>query len=89
MNIKECNEIICKHLIDSCYQDEANDIRNLTCIVLSNCASEDEKTISTNDLLSRCHPRWLGDYYIKDVTYKYWTDLITKFRYLLEKCAAK
>ncbi|TDB42694.1 hypothetical protein C5467_23605 [Photorhabdus khanii subsp. guanajuatensis] len=85
MNIKECSETLCKHLMDSCYQSEAEEISRLVNILLDNYTNEDEKMKATSNLLSRCHPRWLGDYYIKDVTYKYWTDLITKFRILLKK----
>ena len=85
MKIKEYSEIICKYLTASSYQDEANEISRLVDVLLNEYTSENEKMKAKNDLLSRCHSRWLGDYYIKDVTYKDWTDLIMKFRSFLKK----
>ncbi len=39
----------------------------------------EERREAIKNLLSCCHPRWLGDYYVEGITYKEWTDLISIF----------
>jgi hypothetical protein len=85
MNLKEYSEKICDLLIRSSYQDEANEIDLLVKEVLNFKKNDSERRSAIDSLISRCHPKWLGDYYINGVSYKEWTDLITTFRNKLKK----
>lgn len=49
-------------------------------LMISTLEKNDKNRLSAiNDLISRCHVKWLGDYYINDLSYKEWTDLIYFF----------
>ncbi|MFE8100742.1 hypothetical protein RBA63_13135 [Brenneria goodwinii] len=85
MNLKECPETICDLLMRSSYQDEANEINSLVNKVLNLSKNDSERTLAIESLISRCHPKWLGDYYINGVSHKEWTDLVTEFRKKLKK----
>lgn len=80
MNIKECSEKLCFLLTQSAYVDEANEIDNLVSKILSSNTESNDRKLAINSLISRCHPKWLGDYYIEGITYKEWTDLISLFK---------
>ncbi|NTX79431.1 hypothetical protein FCL49_11025 [Serratia proteamaculans] len=85
MNLKEVSEKICKALISSSYIDEASKIKTLVDKVLTLDKNDNIRTAAIEELISRCHPKWLGDYYIKNTTYKEWTDLITDLKIRLNK----
>ena len=85
MNLNEYSKKICDLLIRSGYQDEANEIEFFVKIILTKDKGDEERIIAKNKLIPRCHPKWLGDYYINDVSYKEWTDLISKFKIKLQK----
>ncbi|MDX5630811.1 MULTISPECIES: hypothetical protein [unclassified Brenneria] len=85
MNLKECSEKICDLLLRSSYQDEANEIGFLANKILNLDKGDSERISIIESLISRCHPKWLGDYYINGVNYKEWTDLVTAFRNKLKK----
>ncbi|VTQ52260.1 Uncharacterised protein [Campylobacter jejuni] len=54
--------------------------------VLTLGKDDNERALAIEGLISRCHPKWLGDYYINNITYKEWTDIITDFKKkLIEK----
>jgi hypothetical protein len=38
----------------------------------------EEKREIANSIKSMCHPKWLGDIYIKDVSFKEWYALLDK-----------
>ncbi|WP_034912095.1 hypothetical protein [Erwinia sp. 9145] len=80
MNLEQISEKICDMLIASSYFDEANDIRVLMMKILALNKNDPNRVNAIDSLISRCHPKWLGDYYINNVTYKEWTDLITQFK---------
>lgn len=80
MNLEGISEKICDKLIFSSYVDEANEIKSLMTKLLTLDKSDPSRISAIDNLISRCHPKWLGDYYINNVTYKEWTDLITDFK---------
>lgn len=85
MSLNEAGEKLCNILYLSAYDDEANEIRNLM-IAINFLEKDDPVRISAiDDLILRCHPKWLGDYYIKNITYSEWTDLIVNFKNQLKR----
>lgn len=85
MNLEDISEKICDILISSAYIVEANEINSLMNKVLEFDGSDPIRMSAIDNLISRCHPKWLGDYYINNVSYKEWTDLITDFKKHLSK----
>ncbi|KGT94594.1 hypothetical protein NG99_08245 [Erwinia typographi] len=85
MNLEQISEKICNMLTASSYFDEANDIKKLMIKVLTLNRNDSDRVNAIDSLISRCHPKWLGDYYINNITYKEWTDLITQFKNKLNK----
>ena len=85
MSLNEVGEKLCNILYSSAYDDEANEIRNLM-IAINFLEKDDPVRISAiDDLILRCHPKWRGDYYIKNITYSEWTDLIVNFKNQLKR----
>lgn len=85
MNLEKIGEKIYDILASSSYLDEANDIKDLMIKVLTLNKNDPLRMVAIDSLISRCHPKWLGDYYVNNVTYKEWTDLITDFKNKLNK----
>ncbi|MCU5771742.1 hypothetical protein N5923_08790 [Erwiniaceae bacterium BAC15a-03b] len=85
MNLEEISDNICNELIKSSYIDQADDIKRLMIKVLTLDVSDLIRNAAIDSLISRCHPKWLGDCYIKNITYKEWSDLVTKFNNKLNK----
>ncbi|WP_168404995.1 hypothetical protein [Erwinia amylovora] len=85
MNLEEVSQKICSVLISSAYVDEAREIKELMIIVLTLDENDPVRMSAIESLISRCHPKWLGDYYINNISYKEWTDLITNFKKKLIK----
>ncbi|GAL58944.1 hypothetical protein [Pseudescherichia vulneris] len=85
MNLNEIAEKLCNILFSSAYNNEANEIRSLMIKVLSLEKNDPVRISAIDDLISRCHPKWLGDYYIKNITYSEWTDLIIDFKNELKR----
>jgi len=85
MNLNEIAEKLCNILFSSVYNNEANEIRSLMIKVLSLEKNDPVRISAIDDLISRCHPKWLGDYYIKNITYSEWTDLIIDFKNELKR----
>lgn len=85
MNLEEVGEKISDILASSSYLDEANDIKDLMIKVLTLNKNDPLRIVAIDNLISRCHPKWLGDYYVNNVTHKEWTDLITEFKNKLNK----
>jgi len=85
MNLEDISDEICSTLVSSAYFDEANEIKELIINVLKLEKNNPTRVSAIDSLISRCHPKWLGDYYINNVSYKEWTDLITKFKNKLIK----
>lgn len=70
---------MCDILSRSGFNKEASEISSMV-LMISTLEKNDKNRISAiNDLISRCHVKWLGDYYINDLSYKEWTDLIYFF----------
>jgi hypothetical protein len=65
--------------------NEAQEIRTLVNVVLTLPKGDLNRNMAINDIISRCHPKWLGDYYITGIDYKEWTDLITNLKTKLKK----
>lgn len=80
MSIKECSERLCYLLTQSSYRDEASEINFLVNKILISKKDADDRVMTINKLISRCHPKWLGDYYITGMSYSEWTDLISLFK---------
>lgn len=85
MNLNEIAEKLCNILFSSAYNNEANEIRSLMIKVLSLEKNDPVRISAIDDLISRCHPKWLGDYYIKNIIYSEWTDLIIDFKNELKR----
>ncbi len=85
MNLKECNDTLCDLLKRSGYEDEADEIQALVDIVLDPNSSDSQRNEAIKNLTMRCHPKWLGDFFIDGMTYPQWTDLITHFEKLLNR----
>ncbi len=85
MNLEETSAKICDILISSVYVDEANEINELMINVVILDKSDPIRISAIENLISRCHPKWLGDYYINNITYKEWTDIISDFKKKLIK----
>lgn len=73
INIK--NEL-CTLLRKSFFNEAAIQIDNL----INRIIDPDETKVNTciDKIISRCHIKWLGDYYIKDVSYNCWINLISR-----------
>ncbi|MEQ9904268.1 hypothetical protein [Pectobacterium aroidearum] len=89
MNIKEIGNKICDHLILSSHQKEALEIDGLLKKIFNETNDPIEKKTVIDNLLLRCHPKWLGDYYVEGVTYQDWTNLISRFDRSINKCKKK
>ncbi|WP_072052714.1 hypothetical protein [Pantoea anthophila] len=85
MNLEEVEKKICDILTSSSYLDEAIEINDLMLKVLTLNKNDPLRTMAIDSLISRCHPKWLGDYYVNNVSYKEWTDLISDFKNKLNK----
>lgn len=85
MNLIECSEKISDLLLRSSYQKEANEIKLLVNRILILDKGDSERISIIKNLISRCHPKWLGDYYIHMISYKEWTDLVTELSNKLKK----
>lgn len=85
MSIKQISVIICDLLTNSSFKVEAQEISSLINEILTLPKGNDTRKLAINNLISRCHPRWLGDYYINEIDYKKWTDLIADFKNQLKK----
>lgn len=85
MTIKQTSDTICDLLNQSSFKVEAQEISNLINDILTLPKGSDTRKLAINNLISRCHPRWLGDYYINDIDYKKWTNLISDFKNQLKK----
>ena len=76
---------ICNLLSLSGYVQEAKEISDMMNKLLILDKGEAERRSTINNLISRCHTKWLGDYYVDNITYKEWTDIITEFKKKLNK----
>lgn len=85
MNIRASSDLICDHLTQSSFQKEADEVSQLTDAVLNETASMGERQDAAKQLISRCHVKWLGDYFIVDVSYDQWLQLLTQLSKLLSK----
>ncbi|MGG6175221.1 hypothetical protein ACQV2C_08845 [Pantoea allii] len=85
MNLEEVGKKICDILASSAYLDEANNIKDLMIKALVLDENDPLRMIAIDSLISRGHPKWLGDYYVNNISYKEWTDLITDFKNKLNK----
>lgn len=89
MNIKECSEEICHLLIQSYYEAEAAEINSLVNNILASGKDDNDREMAIKKLILRCHPKWLGDYYINGVSYVEWTNLISLLKNNLNSAWAK
>jgi len=75
VNIDVLNRIV-ELLKKSDFPHEADDLQKLAAEYHS--CSEEKKIEAANRLKEMCHPKWLGDFYIKDITLKEWYGLLDK-----------
>lgn len=85
MTIEEYSSTICNLLKNSSFYEEAQEIDSLTNIISCFPKGEEKRRKALQSLISRCHPKWLGDYYITGVDYIEWTRLLTNFKAKLKK----
>lgn len=85
MNLKEHTERICSLLENSSYGEEAESIQDMYYKVEHLETNHAERISALENLISRCYPRWLGDYYIAGLSYQEWTNLIASFKKKLLK----
>lgn len=85
MSIDKTSLKIYEALMFSSYVDEANEIKSLMGKVLKLSKSDPERLSAIEILLSRCHPKWLGDCYVKNNSYNDCMELIAKFKKELSK----
>ncbi|AFI89107.1 hypothetical protein EXT68_19655 [Pectobacterium parmentieri] len=88
MSLSDIGKSVCDHLASASIDKEVEEIEKLLKIIDEGRGRE-EINLAIDSLLSRCHPRWLGDYYIEDITYQDWTHLISKFHRSLNKLKRK
>ncbi|TRX75372.1 hypothetical protein [Pseudomonas mangiferae] len=77
--IAKYSDEIRQHLLHGGFDDEAGHIRQLTHEVLDEQLPAQTRRKAAVDLIDRCHVRWLGDYYIPDIDYNAWGNLLTRF----------
>lgn len=80
MGLEGLSQKIYDILMSSSYANEAEEINNLMSKVLILNEIDPVRFSAIESLLSRCHPRWLGDYYVKNFSYAEWISLITQFK---------
>ncbi|MDN4133352.1 MULTISPECIES: hypothetical protein [Pantoea] len=85
MSIDKTSLKIYEALMFASYVDEANEIKSLMGKVLTLSKSDSERLSAIESLLLRCHPKWLGDCYVKNNSYNEWMELIAKFKKELSK----
>lgn len=75
MNIDVLNRIV-ELLRTSDLPYEADELQKLAAEYHS--SSKDKKLEIANIIKDMCHPKWLGDFYIKDISLKEWYSLLDK-----------
>jgi len=78
--MKELVEQICDLLKNSSYEEEVKSIQDMFYKVKHLEKDDEKRILALENLISRCHPRWLGDYHIVGLSYQEWTDLIISFK---------
>lgn len=80
MTFEEISRTVCDILSRSGFNKDASEISSMV-LMISTLEKNDKNRLSAiNDLISRCHVKSLGDYYISDLSYKEWSDLIYVFK---------
>lgn len=70
MTFEEISRTVCDILSRSGFKKEASEISSMV-LMISTLEKNDKNRLSAiNDLISRCHVKWLGDYYISDLSHK-------------------
>ncbi|AOR64134.1 hypothetical protein [Pectobacterium wasabiae] len=88
MSLSDIGKSICDHLASASIDKEVEEIEMFLKII-DEGNDREEVNLAIDNLLSRCHIRWLGDYYIEGITYQEWNKLISKFRRSLNKLKNK
>ena len=76
MKIVDLKNRICFLLRESSFDKEAEQIDDIINRIID--PKEVDKKKYIEKIISRCNIRWLGDYYIKNISYNSWVDLISK-----------
>ena len=85
MTLEETSRSLCDILTRSGFNKDASEISAMVFIISKLDKSDKNRLNYINNLISRCHVKWLGDYYISDLSYKEWTDLIHDFKVKLSR----
>ena len=75
MKIVDLKNRVCSLLRESSFDEEATQIDSIIDRIID--PEEINKKKYIEEIVSRCNIRWLGDYYIKGVTYNSWVKLIS------------
>lgn len=78
MKIIDTKNKVCSLLRESSFDDEAAQIETFINKIVDK--NETEKNFYIDEIVSRCHIKWLGDYYIKGVSYNSWISLIYELK---------
>lgn len=89
MNIQEIGNKLCGYLVLFSNQNEVLEIDGILKKILDESSDPVERKEAIDNLLSRCQPKWLGDYYVEGITYQEWTNLISRFYHSLNKINKK
>ncbi|GKW26499.1 hypothetical protein PEC311524_40930 [Pectobacterium carotovorum subsp. carotovorum] len=89
MSMIDIGKEICVYLTFSSINNEVVEIENFIKIIVDESENIEVRMSAIDNLLSRCHPKWLGDYYIEGVTYQEWMNLISRFYCSLNKFKTK
>jgi len=85
MTLEETSRSLCDILSRSGFNKEASEISTMIFMISTLDKSDENRLSAINDLISRCHVKWLGDYYICNLSYKEWTNLIYSFKTKLSR----
>lgn len=85
MTLEETSRSLCDILTRSGFNKEAREISAMIFMISTLDNNDKNRLTYINDLISRCHVKWLGDYYISDLSYKEWTGLIHDFKVKLSR----
>ncbi|MDE8744543.1 MULTISPECIES: hypothetical protein [Pectobacterium] len=89
MSMSDIGKEICDHLTSASINNEAMEIEGFIKIIVDESENIEVRKSAIDNLLSRCHPKWLCDYYVEGVTYQEWTSLISRFDRSLNKFKKK
>ncbi|MEF9678768.1 hypothetical protein ABRQ00_21160 [Pectobacterium aroidearum] len=89
MSMSDIAKEICGYLTSASIHDEVTEIEGFIKVIFDENENIEVRKSAIDNLLLRCHPKWLGDYYVEGVTYQEWTNLISRLDRSLNKFKKK